>query len=226
MDRELFIEIGTEEIPASWLPALTGEIGVQVDAALKARRLAADAAIETYSTPRRLAVRVAKVADRQADEEELLTGPPVKAAFGPDGAPTPAAIGFARKCGAEVEALERFESPKGVYLAYRSQLRGKAAVDVLPDVLHAALRGLTFPKQMRWDALLDDGRGGFPFGLRPSAPPSPLSPLLLLLLHPLQPPPPLPLQASAAAPPSPSPRPPAPPPSPRPPPLSLCWRPS
>ena len=164
MDRELFIEIGTEEIPASWLPALTGEIGVQVDAALKARRLAADAAIETYSTPRRLAVRVAKVADRQADEEELLTGPPVKAAFGPDGAPTPAAIGFARKCGAEVEALERFESPKGVYLAYRSQLRGKAAVDVLPDVLHAALRGLTFPKQMRWDALLDDGRGGFPFG--------------------------------------------------------------
>ncbi|MDP1572439.1 MAG: glycine--tRNA ligase subunit beta [Vicinamibacterales bacterium] len=164
MDRELFIEIGTEEIPASWLPPLTTAIGVQVETALAAHRLAPDAAIETYSTPRRLVVRVEKVADRQSDHEEVVTGPPVSAAFRPDGAPTPAATGFAKKHGVEVEALERLETPKGVYLAHRLQHRGKAAVDVLPDVLHAVLRGLSFPKQMRWDAMLEDGRGELPFG--------------------------------------------------------------
>lgn len=164
MDRELFIEIGTEEIPASWLSSLTTAIGEQVEAALTAERLDLDAPVETYSTPRRLAVRVAKVADRQADREELVTGPPVSAAFTPDGAPTPAASGFAKKYGVEVAALERHETPKGVYLAHRLQHRGKAAIDVLPDVLNRALRGLTFPKQMRWDALLGDDKAEFTFG--------------------------------------------------------------
>src|SRR5205814_10059371 len=63
-----------------------------------------------------------------------------------------------------VSALEPIETPRGTYLAYRKRLRGKAAVDVLPDVLGATLRALTFPKLMRWDALLDDGRGDLLFG--------------------------------------------------------------
>ena len=77
-------------------------------------------------------------------------------AFDADGRPTPAAEGFARKQGVEVAALERLEVPgrKGTYLAVRKQQRGKAAVDVLPDVLVAALRALSFPKLMRWDAML------------------------------------------------------------------------
>ena len=62
-------------------------------------------------------------------------------------------------------ALERIEDrPKGIYLGVRRQQRGKAAVDVLPDVLSAALRALPFPKMMRWDATLEDGRGELPFG--------------------------------------------------------------
>ena len=60
--------------------------------------------------------------------------------------------------------LERVETPKGVYLAYRKRVRGKAAVDVLPDVLTGVLRDLSFPKQMHWDAMLDDGRGELLFG--------------------------------------------------------------
>jgi hypothetical protein len=59
----------------------------------------------------------------------------------------------------EVSALERVETAKGLYLAYRRRQRGKTAVDVLPDVLGGTLRALTFPKQMHWDALLEDGRG-------------------------------------------------------------------
>lgn len=164
MDRELLLEIGCEEIPASWLPALTTQIGEVVIAQLKERRLTPDAPAETYSTPRRLTVRIAHIPERQTDLEELVNGPPVSAAFKPDGSATPAASGFAAKQGVEVAALERVKTPKGEYLAYRKRQRGRAAVDVLPEVLGGTLRGLSFPKQMHWDAMLDDGRGELLFG--------------------------------------------------------------
>jgi len=95
VDRELLIEIGCEEIPASWLPGLTRQVATHLDARLKEARLECDAPAESYSTPRRLTARVAKLAERQTDHEELVTGPPVSAAFKPDGQPTPAEIGFA-----------------------------------------------------------------------------------------------------------------------------------
>ena len=163
MDRELLIEIGCEEIPASWLPGLTSQLASHLDARLKDARLTSDRPAESYSTPRRLTARVAKLAERQTDHEELVTGPPVSAAFKPDGEPTPAAAGFAKKYGVEVGALERSQTPKGAYLAYRVHQRGKATVDVLGDVLGGLLRNLTFPKQMRWDAYLEDGKGDLVF---------------------------------------------------------------
>src|SRR5687767_14827744 len=163
MDRELLIEIGCEEIPASWLPGLTRQVGEQLDARLKELRLEADAPAETYSTPRRLTARVVKLAERQTDFEEVVTGPPVSAAFKSDGEPTPAAVGFAKKYGVEVAALERKQTAKGPYLAYTVRQRGKATVDVLPDVMAGLLRSLTFPKQMRWDAYLEDGKGDLVF---------------------------------------------------------------
>src|SRR6185295_15045105 len=164
MDRELLLEIGCEELPASWLPALTNQIGEVVVAQLREQRLPPESPAETFSTPRRLTVRIVRVPERQTDFEELVNGPPVSAGFKPDGTPTPAATGFAAKQGVDVSALERVETPKGLYLAYRRRQRGRAAVDVLPGVLGGTLRGLTFPKSMRWDALLDDGRGDFLFG--------------------------------------------------------------
>jgi len=164
MDRELLIEIGVEEIPASWLPGLTTQIAARLDARLKELRLPPAAPIESYSTPRRLTVGVGKLAERQSDFEEVLMGPPVSAAFDASGQPTPAAVGFARKNNVDVSALERKETPKGTYLAHRKQVRGKAAVDVLPDVMTGLLRQMTFPKMMRWDASLDDGAGELPFG--------------------------------------------------------------
>jgi len=164
MDRELLLEIGCEELPASWLPGLTNQVGEVVLTQLKEHRLAPEAPAETYSTPRRLTVRIAKLAERQTDLEEVLTGPPVSAAFKDDGTPTPAALGFATKSGTEVSLLERIETPKGIYLAFRRKQRGKAAVDVLPSVLGGTLRSLTFPKQMHWDAMLEDGKGELLFG--------------------------------------------------------------
>lgn len=163
MDRELLIEIGTEELPASWLPGLTAQFSTRLEARLNELRLAPAAPIESYGTPRRLTARIAKIAERQTDFEEVLSGPPVSAAFA-NGQPTPAALGFAKKCGVDVVQLTEIETPKGIYLGHRRQLRGKAAVDVLPDVLSGFLRALTFPRTMRWDATLDDGRGDLPFG--------------------------------------------------------------
>lgn len=163
MDRELLIEIGCEEIPASWLPDLTLQMARHLEARLKEFRLAPGAPVESFSTPRRLAVRVGKLAERQTDLEEIITGPPISAAFDREGTPTPAAAGFARKHGVEVTALERHETPKGTYLAYRLFQRGKAAVDVLADILGGLLRDMSFPKQMRWDAYLEDGKGELVF---------------------------------------------------------------
>ena len=163
MDRELLIEIGCEEIPAGWLPGLTRQVAKCLDARLAEARLETDARAESYSTPRRLTARVAKLAERQTDHDELVTGPPVSAAYKPGGEATPAASGFAKKYGVEVSALERTETPRGAYLAYRVHQRGKATVDVLADVMGGLLRDLTFPKQMRWDAYLEDGKGDLVF---------------------------------------------------------------
>ena len=163
MDRELLIEIGVEEIPASWLPGLTSQVARHLDGRLKEFRLPPGAPIESFSTPRRLTARVAKVAERQEDLEDVVMGPPVSAAFRPDGEPTPAAAGFAKKYGVDVSALDRRETPKGAYLAYRLHQRGKAAVDVLADIVGGLLRDMTFPKQMRWDAYLEDGKGELVF---------------------------------------------------------------
>jgi glycyl-tRNA synthetase beta chain len=164
MDRELLIEIGVEELPAAWLPALTRQLGERVEARLKEARIAPGAPIESYSTPRRLTARLAKIAERQEDLEEVVTGPPVSAAFDAEGRPTPAAVGFARKQGARVEDLGRAQSPRGEYLTFLKRQRGKSAIDALPEVLGGVLRDLTFPKQMKWDATLEDGRGELLFG--------------------------------------------------------------
>ena len=164
MERELLLEIGTEELPASWLPDLTRQIRDGLGAALKSHRLLPDAPVEGYSTPRRLTARVAKIAERQPDLDELVTGPPVAAAYGPDGRPTPAAIGFAKKNDVDISQLERVDTPKGAYLGLRKHQRGKAAVDALPAVLASTLRSFAFPKAMRWDAYLEDGKGELLFG--------------------------------------------------------------
>jgi glycyl-tRNA synthetase beta chain len=164
MDRELLIEIGVEELPASWLPGLTTQLAERIEARLKDNRIAPGAPVEAYSTPRRLTARLARIAERQDDLEELVTGPPVSAAFGADGQPTQAAVGFAKKQGVTVAELGRARSARGEYLTFLRRQRGKSAIDTLPDVLGGVLRDLAFPKQMHWDAILDDGRGEFVFG--------------------------------------------------------------
>ncbi len=164
MERELLIEFGLEELPAAWLPPLTQQLAETLRTSLKAHGLPVTESIEVHGTPRRLAACVPALTDRQDDRDETLTGPPVTAAFGADGQPTPAALGFARKQGVGFAELTQVDTPKGKYLAFEKKIRGRATVDVLPDVLVQVLRTLPFPKYMHWDAELADGKGELVFG--------------------------------------------------------------
>ena len=164
MDRELLLEIGVEEMPASWLPAVTAQLSQRLEARLEEEKLPAKGNVESFSTPRRLSACLPELIDRQEDRDETVMGPPVSAAIDADGHPTSAGLGFARKLGAEWDALVQVDTPKGKYLSYQKHIRGRATVDVLPELLGRVLRDLTFPKQMRWDAQLEDGKGEFLFG--------------------------------------------------------------
>jgi glycyl-tRNA synthetase beta chain len=164
MDRELLLEIGVEELPAAWLPGLTKQLSDKLTARLVEMRLKPDVTVESYATPRRLTARVGRMPERQDDLDETVSGPPVSAAFTAAGEPTPAAIGFAKKQGVAVDALERVKTDKGEYIAARKHVRGKSTVDALPELLGALLRDLAFPKQMHWDAMIEDGKGEFVFG--------------------------------------------------------------
>jgi glycyl-tRNA synthetase beta chain len=165
MDRELLLEIGVEEMPASWLPALTREIGATLETRLNEAGLPVrKSSIEAHATPRRLTAVVPELVDRQEDRDETVMGPPVSAAFDAEGHPTNAGLGFARKLGADFDALVQVDTARGKYLSFTRRIRGRATADALPDILGKVLRDLTFPKHMHWDAELEDTKGEFTFG--------------------------------------------------------------
>lgn len=164
MDRELLLEIGVEELPASWLPALTVQLAARLTARLNEEGLPSKSTVEAHATPRRLTACQPELVDRQEDREETVSGPPVSAAFDAEGHPTNAGLGFARKLGVDFDAIQQVDTPKGKYLSYQRHIRGKATVDVLPVILGRVLRDLSFPKSMNWDAQLEDEKVDFTFG--------------------------------------------------------------
>jgi glycyl-tRNA synthetase beta chain len=163
---ELLLEIGCEEIPASWLAGLTEQLR-QRFAELAARERLDAQDVSALATPRRL-VLTAVVAARQPDREEKVWGPSLKVAKDASGQWTGAAQGFARKNGVTPEALQQAAkegAPAGeLNLLFTKTLTGRETREVLPAVLAALLRGFNFPKRMSWDAWIDDGKGAFPFG--------------------------------------------------------------
>ncbi|RMH42428.1 MAG: glycine--tRNA ligase subunit beta [Deltaproteobacteria bacterium] len=151
MPRELLVEVGTEEIPAGFAAAALADLARRVPERLAAARLA-HGAVAVYGTPRRLAVSVVDVADRQPDLAERVVGPPVRAAYDADGRPTKAAIGFAAKNGVDVADLERAEvdGRKGEYVVCTRREAGQPALAVLADLIPSLLSDIPWPKQMRW----------------------------------------------------------------------------
>src|SRR5208282_819700 len=111
--------------------------------------------LRTYSTPRRLVVHLPVLLARQPDIVEEILGPPVKVAVDEEGKYTRAAVSFAQKNSARPEDLVRTKTPKGEYLALRKTSQGRSASEVLPQILPAAILGLSFPKSMYWTAKSD-----------------------------------------------------------------------
>jgi glycyl-tRNA synthetase beta chain len=149
---EFLLEVGLEEIPARMIAAAQADLAQQVRKLLEREKLlTADSTVVGYSTPRRLAVLVSGVIEKQPDIEELLTGPAVSVAFKND-EPTPAAHAFAKKAGVEIGALSRMKTAKGEYLTATVLREGKPAATVLEAQLPKELAALYWPKSMYWRA--------------------------------------------------------------------------
>ncbi len=147
--RDLLVEIGTEELPPKSLPALSQAFGDGVVAGLDAAGVGHGKA-QLYAAPRRLAVLVRRVAERQPDQELRRRGPPVSAAFGADGQPSRAATAFAESCGTTVAALGRVTEPKGEFLHYSGVKSGVATGTLLEAIVAGSLERLPIAKRMRW----------------------------------------------------------------------------
>jgi len=148
----LLLEVGVEEIPARFLAGAERDLGKHLTEALQRLRLLPSEAqsVSTYSTPRRLVARSPAVLLRQPHEVEEVIGPPVKVAFDQEGKPTRAAESFAERSSVSVNKLLKIETPKGLYLGFRKQVRGRFAREILAEELPEVILAISFPKSMYW----------------------------------------------------------------------------
>jgi glycyl-tRNA synthetase beta chain len=159
MSSELLLEIGTEELPSSFVrEALQSMQASALDLMAQARLATPRLQAHTMGTPRRLALRVRGLAPSQPDRDETLMGPPWAAAFDESGSPKKAAEGFAKKHGVGINALRKESTDKGDYVTVRVHEAGKTTAEVLAEVLPELCGRISFPKSMRW------GQGDVAFG--------------------------------------------------------------
>jgi len=150
--RDLLIELGTEELPPKALKKLINAFEAGIKQGLEKAELSFDA-IRSYAAPRRMAVVVDGLAVRQQDRLVERRGPAIAAAFDDDGNPTKALQGFARSCGATVDDLEKLETDKGTWLVFKQEQKGADTASLIVDILQQSLSDLPIPKRMRWGAL-------------------------------------------------------------------------
>jgi glycyl-tRNA synthetase beta chain len=159
MSSEFLLEIGTEELPASFVThALRSMKASAIDLVGQARLGTDSLEVHTMGTPRRLALRLRGLAPSQPDRDENIMGPPWSAAFEADGSPKKAATGFAKKHGVAVEDLRKQTTDKGDYVSVQVHETGKQTGAVLSEILPQVCQRITFPKSMRW------GPGEISFG--------------------------------------------------------------
>ncbi|MGQ9712728.1 MAG: glycine--tRNA ligase subunit beta [Desulfotomaculales bacterium] len=149
MAKDFLLEIGTEEIPARYLPGALEELAAVAEQLLAEVRLLFED-IRTYGTPRRLALRVFGLAARQTPLILEVKGPPCKAAFDAEGRPTRAAEGFARNQGVRVEDLVVRKVGDTDYVFAVKEEPGRATTEMLQELGPRIITSLSFPKFMRW----------------------------------------------------------------------------
>src|SRR5215469_7322210 len=146
---DFLLEIGTEEIPARMIAEAQAELCRRMSDLLARERLTASGELSQLDTPRRLSILAQGVPAAQPDVSEQVTGPSVAVAFR-DGQPAPAAHHFAKKAGIDVSDLGRVATPKGEYLCAKVTKKGRAAAEVLAELLPKEIASIYWPKSMYW----------------------------------------------------------------------------
>ena len=147
--QDLLIEIGTEELPPKALSFLSHALEELIKNSLKSAGLHSKS-IKRFATPRRLALLVTELDVAQKDKQIKRIGPALSAAFETNGEATPAALGFARSCGVEVNQLGITKKEGVEKLSFLSSEKGSETKDLIPDIVTQAMNKLPVPKRMRW----------------------------------------------------------------------------
>ena len=150
-EKTFLVEIGTEELPPKALRSLAESFAANFTAELDNAGIA-HGNVEWFAAPRRLALKVAALAEAQPDREVEKRGPAIAQAFDAEGKPSKAAEGWARGCGITVDQAERLTTDKGEWLLYRAHVKGESAEALLPNMIATSLAKLPIPKLMRWGA--------------------------------------------------------------------------
>ncbi|EOX1484667.1 glycine--tRNA ligase subunit beta [Vibrio cholerae] len=149
MAKEFLIELGTEELPPKQLRTLAEAFAANFAAELATADIAHEG-VTWFATPRRLALKVANLAESQPDRVVEKRGPAVNVAFDADGKPTKAAEGWARGNGITIEQAERLVTDKGEWLLFKEQVQGQQTTSVVVEMAAKALANLPIAKPMRW----------------------------------------------------------------------------
>ena len=144
---ELLLEVGTEEIPDWMISGALKDLERRFREGLEKHNLATGVRYSTEATPRRLVLIAENLAERQADREETLTGPPRKIAFDDAGKPTKAGAGFARRAGVSVDELGTDDNGR---LTVTRQMAGRPTGEILAEILPGIIVAVYFPKTMYW----------------------------------------------------------------------------
>lgn len=151
MGKDVLLEIGTEEIPAAFLPKAMRDMDAMIRKELIELRIK-HGGVKTMATPRRLCLIVADVAEKQEDQIVEKLGPARRAAFDEKGNPTKAAIGFAKGQGVDLSDIQTIDTEKGEYIGVRRQIIGGNTKYLLPSLLVKFIGALSFRKSMRWSS--------------------------------------------------------------------------
>ncbi|MDC0610892.1 glycine--tRNA ligase subunit beta [Vibrio sp.] len=149
MAKEFLIELGTEELPPTQLRTLAEAFATNFESELKDAELSHEG-VKWYATPRRLALKVAQLAECQQDKVVEKRGPAISVAFDEQGNPTKAAQGWARGNGITVEQAERLVTDKGEWLLFKEEVKGQPVQDIVVELAAKALSNLPIAKPMRW----------------------------------------------------------------------------
>lgn len=146
---DFLVEIGTEELPPKALRSLMEAFGERLEALVDEAALG-HGEVRAVASPRRLAVSIDALAVTQEDRSTVQKGPPVGIAFDDEGKPQPAAVAFAKKCGVDIEELDRTSTEKGEWLVCEVTETGRPAAALMPELVSQALSDLPIPRRMRW----------------------------------------------------------------------------